>query len=666
MGVLVGMEGASRRLAAVWFADIVGFTSLASRDEAAAVDLIQLFQETTRGAIDRHGGTLVKFTGDGVLAYATSTADALDAVLDVMAGFREGSRSRGEPALLRAGMHVGDLLVAGDGDVYGDGVNIASRLEGEARPGQIVISEDVWRHCRQRDDVRYVALGPQQLKGMDEPVWAYEVSPADGTSREPAPPLAGEAGRRLAEAQSIAILPFEILGGGDDAEFLAAGLHNDLLTELSKVPELTVISRTSVMGYRGTEKSIPRIARELNVGTVIEGAVQSAGRRVRMTVQLIDGLNDVHRWAESYDRELTTENLFDIQSDLTKHVTESLHAELVPTSAPITARPPTTDLDAYRVAAQGRQQLDLKTEQGFLRAIEHFEQAVELDAEYVTAWVGLADAFALMEDYGYGDSDDLLTRAETAAHRALALAPDSAAAHTSLGLLYATQQDGPATIREFEYAIHLQPSYADAHNWHAWVSLILGRGDVALDSAKRAVEVNPLSAEPVSNLALSYLSVRQPEEALVEARRAQELSPFTTADFYVALALYDLGRFDEARDVLEPLAVRSAGELTVPWARHGPDATLALTLVALGEDDEARSVRETIDRESHPFAAGLISLGLSEMETAIGEFARVEETSAWPNLAIHHHYRDVWGRIAGTDAHRELLATARRSWKVEE
>jgi class 3 adenylate cyclase/TolB-like protein len=656
---------ATRRLAAVWFADIVGFTSLTSRDETAAVSLVRLFQKSTREAIDRHGGTLVKFTGDGVLAYATSTGEALDAALDLMAGFRETSHEHGEPALLRTGMHVGDLVVEADGDVYGDGVNIAARLQGEARPGQIVISEDVWRHCRQRGDLRFVSLGPQQLRGVDEPVWAYEVSPADDKSHEPARPVAGEAGRRLEQAQSVAILPFEILGGGDDAEFLAAGLHNDLLAELSKVPELTVISRTSVMGYRGTDKPIPRIARELNVGTIIEGAVQAAGRRVRMTVQLIDGVNDVHRWAESYDRELTTENIFDIQSELTRHITESLHAELVPTTTEAAGRPPTTDLDAYRLTAEARQQYDLKTESGFVRAIELYEGAVDRDPGYAAAWVGLANALASMEAYGHGAREELLGRAERAVHHALALDPDSAEAHTSLGVLRMTYQDGPAAMREFEHAARIQPSYADAHNWLSWLSLIVGRSRDGLESALRASELDPLSAEAFAHIALGYAATGDPEEGVAAARRAQRFSPYTTADFYEGICLYEAGRFVEACEVLEPLTVRADGGLGVPWTGHGPDAMLAMSLAALGESGKARDILEAIDRDDFPFAAGLVHLGLGETDEASAAFAQIETMTAWPCLATHHYHRDVWSRIAGTAVHEDLRAKAYRSWQLE-
>lgn len=648
----------------MWFGDIVGFTRLSSQDERRALRFVGVLQETARREIDRHGGTLVKFLGDGVLAFAGSTASAIDAALALRDEFQNRCAADGQPLFLRIGVHVGDIVVSPDGDIYGDGVNVASRLHGEAEPGRIVVSEDVWRQCRQRPELQFAPLGRRVVKGQDEPLWVYEVTSSQEAALPPGP--AHAAIQRPDEPRSLAVLPFEVVGRSDEAAFLAAGLHNDVLTELSRVPTLTVISRTSVMGYRDTVKPIPQIARELNVGTVIEGTVQSAANRVRLTVQLIDGRRDIHLWAENYDREVSTENLFAIQTDLTQRIVESLHTRLAPPRVAPSSGPPTDNLDAYRLAVQGRMQFDLKTETGFLRAIDLFQEAVELDPGFGLAWVGLADSLALMEDYGYGDSEALLSRADKAVRRALVLVPDSAEAHTSLGLLHLTSQDGPEGIREFERAIRLQPGYADAHTWHCWLSLLLGRADVALKSAERAVVLSPVSAEAVSNLAHAHLAIGKPEKALIEARKSGELSPsYTTADFYEGLALYDLGRFAEAGSILGPLSVPVAEAPTLPWAGRGLEATLALAHVGSGDRDGARAILAEIDAAANPFAAGLVHAALGEIEEAFDAFGRVDVMSAWPSLAIHHHYRAVWELLRDDPRFEDLLAVAYRSWRVE-
>ncbi len=645
------------------FSDLTGSTRLLAELGAETYGrVLSDYRRTVADAAEAEDGRVVDHEGDGIFLALPTAAGALRAAAAAQRRLAGTSWPAGADVAARMGIHVGEAHPHEHGYVGLD-INRAARIGALAHGGQVLLSEAARLLAADAlgTAIRLRDLGEHRLKGLDRPERIHQLLAPGLRDDFPTPrshAAAPDANR------SLAILPFEVVGG-EDAEFLAIGLHNDLLTELSKIPELTVISRTSVLGYRGTDEPIPRIARELNVGTVVEGAVQSAGRRVRLTVQLIDGIEDAHRWAESYDRLLTTENLFEIQSELTRQIAGSLHNELVAPQETTAEGPPTGDLDAYRLAAWGRQQFDLKTEEGFLRAIELFEEAVDLDPGYTDAWVGLADALALMEDYGYGDSEELLRRAQDAVDRALALDADSAGAHASLGLIHNTHQDGPASIRELERAISLRPGYADAHNWHSWVSLLIGRAREGLDSAARGVELDPLSPEPILNLSLSYTATGQPADGALEARRAAELSPFTSAHFCEGIARYELGDHDGARKVLEPLAVRAAGTLTVPWAGHGPDATLATSLVGLGATDEARAVLATIDADTDPFAAGLVLVALDEVERAAEVFGAVSEMSPWPCLAIHHYYGDVWRRIEDTDTHRDLLDAAYRSWNLD-
>ena len=456
----------------------------------------------------------------------------------------------------------------------------------------------------------------------------------------------------------VAVLPFDNLSGTEEAEFLTTGLHSDLVTELSRVAGLTIISRSSMMRYQHTDRTVREIGRELNAGTVIEGTVQSVGNRVRLTAQLIDTNEDAQRWAERYDRELSTETLFDLQSEVTKKIVDSLQSELAPTLEIPHGKPQTSDMEVYRLSTLGRVQVERRTETGCLRAIEHFENAVERDPNYAPGWAGLSEALSIAVWYGYLESGHRLQRAELAAKRAVALDPDSAEAHCALATSFGAVRNGPEAINELELAVRLQPSYGEAYNRLSYLNKLHGRAGESLDWATRAVEINPLSAESVSNLALSLVTNGKPEAALPEAQRAGELSPgWTTAVLYEALAFYELGRYGEAREALR--------ELTVEWAGLGAQALLALTHLAAGDEGSARQVLATMDCETDAFAVGLVHLALGEIDAAFQGFSESVELNDWACLAIHHFHRDLWRSVENDPRYEELVRRAYQAHRLD-
>ncbi len=471
--------------------------------------------------------------------------------------------------------------------------------------------------------------------------------PATARERHPPP-----------DRRVVAVLPFERLGAEADDDAFADGLHHDLLTRLSGEGELKVISRTSVLRSRARGRSIPELARELGVGTVVEGSVQKAGDRVRLNVQLIDVADDTHLWAERYDRELTARNLFDLQEELAERIANSLHSKLRG-PRPLTRGPPgstpTEVLEAYRCHAHGRYRLDERTEDGMRAALAHFQRAAELDPEYPEAQVGVADALTLLHEYGYEGAAPALAQAEAAARHAIELDPGLAGAHASIGLLHEARREGPEAIRSLERAVELQPSYADAHNWLSWASQLLGRAEGALASARRAVELNPLSAESVSNLSVSLTMNGHPEEGLHEAQRGRELQPgWGTTIFYEALALFDLGRYGEAGRLLEGQAV--------PWAGCGPEATVALVHAIEGDASEARRAMEEFRERGEHAAVGLLHAAFGEVEAAMEAFRAVEVWDYWPTLTMHHYYTAVLGPLRRDPRFEPVMARVRGAW----
>lgn len=465
---------------------------------------------------------------------------------------------------------------------------------------------------------------------------------------------AGTLGAPEVADRSIAVLPFETMGS-DAATAFTDGVHGDLLTRLSSLSGLSVTSRTSVMQYRRPEKSLPVIARRLGVAWILHGEVQEAAGRVQVHARLVDARTDRQVWAESYRRELTAAQLFEIQGEITRRIAGALETRLSPEEERRVARVPTESLEAYRLYAQGRDALDRRTEAGMRRAVDFFREAIARDSTYARAWAGLGDALGLLVSYGHAGADPALPEAGAAVRRALELDPESAEAHASLGLLRYLERDGEGGIRELERAVELRPSYAEAHNWLSYTRLLLGRSQEALEAARRAVELDPLSPEAVSNLALSWLMNGSADSALVEARRVRELAPsWATGAFYEALSHYRLGHLGEAESLLR--------DLSVPWAGAGPAATLALVHAASGDTARARELLDGLDPRSDPFAVGLVRAGLGEVEAAFAALDRVEEWSDWRSLAVHGLYPEVLARLREDRRYAELRSDAERAW----
>ena len=454
--------------------------------------------------------------------------------------------------------------------------------------------------------------------------------------------------------RTIAVLPFETLGS-DHANAFTEGVHLGVLTQLSNVSGLDIISRTSVMAVESSDKTLPDIARSLGAAWVVRAEVQEAGNRVQINARLIDAQNDRQVWAENYQRTLTADNVFDIQSELSLAIIEALHARLTPIEKSRVEQRPTVSLEAYGLHALGRSQLDRRDAQGMQSAVRYFEQAIGLDPDYTLAWVGLADSLTLLYDYHIDRREPLIVRAGEAVQRALELDPLSAEAYASLGLYEYAQQNAAESIVALTRAVELKPNYADAQSWLAWVRQVHGDSAAGLQSARRAVTVNPLSGEAVSNLTLSFLTNGDFEKALAQSRHNQTILPsWPTAKFYEGLALYHLGRFTEVQALLE--------NVNVDWTDYGAESLLALSLLAAGDEAGARDVLASFEDSGDPFSAGLVYLALGETEEAFARFERVTEWHAWPVLAMRYFFPEVLGPQADNPRYQEFFREVAADW----
>lgn len=459
--------------------------------------------------------------------------------------------------------------------------------------------------------------------------------------------------------RSLAVLPFEVLGGGDRVGSLAEGLHGDLLTELSRVPSLRVISRSSSLRYRESNQRPPEIADELGVRCLVEGDVQQVGPRIRVRVQLSDAGSETQLWAERWDRELTAENLFRIQGELARTIVTALEGELREGEGLSTDETPTQDLEAYRLHASGRTHLEQRTATGMERAAELFRRSIDRDEAYAAAWAGLAEASALRVSYHQAQGEASLDEAEQAARQAIDLAPGSAEGHIALGLIHMVRRRGPRALRCLRTAVRLRPGSARAHSMLAFTLGPIGKWEEGAPHMEQAARLDPMSPEIQFGLAERYtIAETPPDRFLVHARRARELSPaYAEAYLLEGRILTDAGRPDEGL-----AAIRRGLPLATEATRARHLFSLAHACVAAGRTEEARqALEELIDRDAPFFEGGALAI-LGDLDGAFSRFG----TADWSALhAYHLRYDPALVPIREDARYRGLLDDVDRAWGLE-
>jgi adenylate cyclase len=601
----------------VWFSDLVGWSNLTAANEDQAISLVRRFQAAVRAVVAGDQGRIVKFIGDAALVESPSAEAAVRAAAEL-----RGLMQAGET--IRTGIHLGDVAYAPDGDLYGDGVNTAQRIQTVAEPGQIVVSGDVWRQLRNRPSYRFEPLGEHALKGV-EALDLYLVLEAPSDSRpavgSDSPKSAAMESRPVVE-RSIAVLPFINLSSDPENEYFSDGITEEILNALVKVSDLKVASRTSSFAFKGHHGDVQEIAEKLKVATVLEGSVRKAGNRVRITGQLIGAQDGYHLWSETYDRQL--EDIFAIQDDIAQAIVTALKATLAVDEGEKLVTATTDNMEAYTLYLKGRFQYNKYTEASLRRSLELYAEALEESPDYARAWAGIADSWMRLADdwvipekaYGAG---------KEAAERALELDPELAEAHTSLGKIY-TWHDWDFTRAELALrrAVASNPNYTDAHWTLGTLLPAVGRLEEGLREMRTALKLDPLSAEYSQWTARFLLYQRRPADAIEESHRTLELdSDYPRAHLTIGLARLTEG---EPESGLESLR-RSAEVSSSPSFR----AFLAYGLAAAGREAEARRVLEELEAESREsyvraefLAAAYGMLGdrdaaFGQLDTALGQ-----------------------------------------------
>ncbi len=545
------MPEGERKLAAIMFTDIVGYTSLTQKDEALAMELLEEQRRLVRPFFPRHNGKEVKTIGDAFLVEFGSALEAVRCAFDIQQSLHEANSGRSVETkfMLRIGVHLGDVIHS-QGDVYGDAVNLASRIEPLALPGGVCVTEQVHDQIRNKSDFQLVSIGRKELKNVGEAVEVFRI--VFPWERQEAP------GTGL-DKKRIAVLPFANLSSDPEEGYFADGMTEELITSLSSVRQLTVIARTSVMKYKGSPKGASEVGKELNAGSLIEGSVRKAGSRVRITAQLIDAATEGHLWAQNYDRQL--EDIFAIQSEIAEKVAGELKIRLVDSEKRVIEKKATENTEAYTYYLRGRELVREGTQHSLTQAVGLFEKAAALDPSFAKAYVGLAECFLLLLTYGHDSYERVIPKAELALTKAIQLDPELAEAHAGLARIYFQEDDVPGSEAEAKRAVELNPNIAETYNILSNIVLLKGDRDEGLRLAEACYRLDPVTPRYVERVGRFYFYLGRESEALSFWERTAQVAPAGT---YRAMTEYYLYNGDIAK-AKEYFAMAGKFEPTHRW-----------------------------------------------------------------------------------------------------
>ncbi len=568
-----------RQLAVILFADIQGYTALMQKDEMSASQMLRKFRQTVEREVPAHRGRVIHFYGDGALCIYSNPIEAIDCAMSMQQIFAIS------PAIpVRMGIHSG-TIVHEEGRIYGDSVNVASRIESMAVPGSVLLSDKVRKEIRNLPDYRVVSLGEYAFKNVEELIEVFAVA-AGGLVIPDKKKITGkfkpksfrksifataglfltllvvagyflfQNGEVLKKAvseipiNSIAVLPFEDRSTGVEQDFLAAGVHDDLLTYLGKIGGLKVISRSSVLRFKDSRPDLSEIGSLLGVANILEGSVTRRENQVHINVQLVKAATSETLWSEMYDREVTATNLFSIQTEIARQIANVLKMAISPEQKVLLEQQPTTHTEAYESYLRANQLIELRNNLSLLEAKDLLEKAIALDGEFALAYIQLGTVYALLVDYGKQDPEENFKLAWDNLNKALELDPLKVEAYALRGFLYyIAEGNEEKAVEDFERAIAMNPNYGATYLWYANCTLELG-GNMAKarEILQNAMIINPLSPVLINRVGLYSAEQGNLSEAIANYKKGIRVEPAFPNFWRNLCALYskNLGMLDSA------------------------------------------------------------------------------------------------------------------------
>ncbi|HUK80786.1 MAG TPA: adenylate/guanylate cyclase domain-containing protein [Nitrososphaerales archaeon] len=570
------MSQGNRRLAAIMFTDMVGYTALGQRDEPLSLALVEEQRKLIRPILARHRGREVKTIGDAFLVEFPSSLDGARCAYDIQRTLRDYNVSQSEDNRihLRVGIHVGDV-VEYLGDISGDAVNIASRVEPLADDGGVSLTRQVYDQVQSKLGIELKSLGPRNLKNVNAPVEIFKMVMPWETEKADKPVQL--------DKKRVAVLPFANMSPDPADLYFADGMTEELITSLSGVKGLSVIARTSVMKYKDGTKGASDVARELKVGTLVEGSVRKAGDRVRITVQMIDGQTESHAWAKNYDKNL--DDIFAIQSDVAKQVADALEVQLLSEERKKLEKAPTSNIEAYTSYLKGVYYFNRSfgEEKPLRTALLHFEEAIANDTKFAQPYAYLGFTYDQMGFFGMLPSETAGEKAKEYAEKALALDDTLAEAHAAMGRVCRNYLwDFAWAEREFTRAVELSPSLSEAMGNRALLKNFNRQFDEAAEDIQQAIELDPVSGRGAGFAGTIYLYGGRYDMAIEQFSKYLETDPGSTyAIGNIGLAHLQKGMLDEGlREVEE----------SCPPERTAGQSDLAYAYAKAGRVEELRSL----------------------------------------------------------------------------
>jgi adenylate cyclase len=572
----------SRQLAAIMFTDIVGYTALMGNDEQKAFDLLKKNRGLQKPIIEQFNGRWIKELGDGVLASFNTVSDAVSAAIKIQEACHAAHDFQ-----LRIGIHLGEVVFEND-DVFGDGVNIASRIQSIAKPGCIYISESVHHNVSNKKDIQTKFIREETLKNVKDPVRIYEVMMMNGSM------AITENRIKDSRQNSIAVLPFANMSSDPEQEYFSDGLTEEIITDLSKVSELLVISRSSIMTLKGTQKKMKEIASEVNVRYVLEGSVRKSGNNLRITAQLIDAVNDSHIWAEKYNGSL--EDVFDIQEKVSRSIVDALKLKLSPKEEQLIAERPITNVRAYECYLKARQELFRGSKEAMENAIKFIQNGLDLVGPNDLLYASLGYTNYFYFRFINKTDKSYLLKAKECANKSFELNPGSSLGHVLTGWIQMTEGNLQESARSMKQALRIDPGNYDALFGLAETYLYAGRGTTTYSVAIKMAEIDPLT--PMSHIMKgSFFIDSKIEHGLPFFEKAYSMDPQSPiTQWMLASAYFWCGRNEDAFPLIDLLVVATPDWsftkqlLFLKYGLQG-DKQRALTFATNDLDAEAKDDR---------------------------------------------------------------------------